>query len=156
MRFDRLNNWLTLFANLGVIAGLVFVGFEIRQNTLAMDRQIRIEFADNVHGQLAESDHLAPIVTKIMAAQENSTGLISDLSEEFDLTQEEAQRWWRHLFQVWLRDEADWLYDENAGCSSAAFRLQYRDQQLFFENMKQLLNPEFVVCVEYERSEGNA
>ncbi|MCH6550073.1 MAG: hypothetical protein IH812_09640 [Proteobacteria bacterium] len=30
---DRENQWLTLIANLGVIAGLVFLGFEIRQNT---------------------------------------------------------------------------------------------------------------------------
>ncbi len=30
---ERLNSWLTLLANLGVLAGLVFVGFEIRQNT---------------------------------------------------------------------------------------------------------------------------
>ncbi len=30
---DRLNWWLTLLANLGVLGGLVFVGFEIRQTT---------------------------------------------------------------------------------------------------------------------------
>ena len=30
---DRLNWWLTLLANVGVLGGLVFVGFEIRQNT---------------------------------------------------------------------------------------------------------------------------
>ena len=30
---ERLNSWLTLFANLGVLGGLVFVGLEIRQNT---------------------------------------------------------------------------------------------------------------------------
>jgi hypothetical protein len=30
---SKTNQWLTLVANLGVIAGLVFLGFEIRQNT---------------------------------------------------------------------------------------------------------------------------
>jgi hypothetical protein len=30
---ETLNWWLTLLANLGVLGGLVFVGFEIRQNT---------------------------------------------------------------------------------------------------------------------------
>lgn len=30
---EKTNQWLTLAANLGVIAGLVFLGFEIRQNT---------------------------------------------------------------------------------------------------------------------------
>jgi hypothetical protein len=30
---DRTNQWLTLAANIGVIAGLLFLGYEIRQNT---------------------------------------------------------------------------------------------------------------------------
>ena len=30
---DRLNWWLTVLANLGVLGGLVFVGLEVRQNT---------------------------------------------------------------------------------------------------------------------------
>jgi hypothetical protein len=30
---DRTNQWLTLAANLGVIAGLLFLAYEIRQNT---------------------------------------------------------------------------------------------------------------------------
>ncbi len=30
---DKTNQWLTFVANLGVIAGLVFLGYEIRQNT---------------------------------------------------------------------------------------------------------------------------
>ena len=36
---ERLNRWLTLLANLGVLGGLVFVGLEIRQNT----RQLRAD-----------------------------------------------------------------------------------------------------------------
>jgi hypothetical protein len=30
---DKVNQWLTLVANLGVIAGLVFLGYEVQQNT---------------------------------------------------------------------------------------------------------------------------
>lgn len=30
---DKINQWLTLVANLGVIAGLAFLAFEVRQNT---------------------------------------------------------------------------------------------------------------------------
>ena len=30
---DRLNWWLTILANVGMLGGIVFVGFEIRQNT---------------------------------------------------------------------------------------------------------------------------
>ena len=33
MTAENTNRWLTLAANLGVIVGIVFLGFEIRQNT---------------------------------------------------------------------------------------------------------------------------
>ena len=32
-KFERLNQWLTLLANLGVVAGLVFLTLEVRTNT---------------------------------------------------------------------------------------------------------------------------
>ena len=41
MSFKRLNQWLTLFANLGVLLGIIFLVIEINQNTEA----IRIESA---------------------------------------------------------------------------------------------------------------
>jgi len=37
MEIDRLNSWLTLLANVGVLAGIVFLAFEIRQNTTASE-----------------------------------------------------------------------------------------------------------------------
>ena len=36
MNLDRVNRWLTLGANIGVLAGIVFLGFEIRQNSEAL------------------------------------------------------------------------------------------------------------------------
>jgi hypothetical protein len=39
MNRDRLNWWLTLLANLGVLGGLVFVGLELNQNS----RQLRAD-----------------------------------------------------------------------------------------------------------------
>lgn len=38
---DKLNRWLTLLANVGVIAGIVFLGIEIRQNTEMVRSQTR-------------------------------------------------------------------------------------------------------------------
>ncbi len=32
---DRINKWLSLFTNLGVMAGLVFLAIELNQNTQA-------------------------------------------------------------------------------------------------------------------------
>ena len=38
---DRLNQWLTLFANIGVLVGIGFLAYEIRLNTQATHAQTR-------------------------------------------------------------------------------------------------------------------
>lgn len=38
---DRLNQWLTLFANIGVLVGIAFLAYEIRQNSGAIQSQTR-------------------------------------------------------------------------------------------------------------------
>ena len=47
---DRLNWWLTILANLGMLGGLVFVGFEIRQNT----SQLRADASHSVTASVNE------------------------------------------------------------------------------------------------------
>jgi hypothetical protein len=42
MNVDRLNQWLTLGANFGVVFGLVLVAFQFQQNTDAIRLQARI------------------------------------------------------------------------------------------------------------------
>ena len=50
MDTSRLNNWLTLAANIGVIAGIFFLAFEIRQSNrialVANETDIRKSYAD--------------------------------------------------------------------------------------------------------------
>jgi hypothetical protein len=46
----KLNWWLTLLANLGVLGGLVFVGFEIRQNT----SQLRADASHSITASVNE------------------------------------------------------------------------------------------------------
>ena len=41
MDSDRLNKWLTLAANIGVIAGIMFLAMELRQNSELMKAQSR-------------------------------------------------------------------------------------------------------------------
>ena len=47
---NRLNEWLTLAANIGVIAGLVFLGLEIQQNTT----QLRANTSYSINDALAK------------------------------------------------------------------------------------------------------
>ena len=47
---ERLNKWLSLISNIGVIAGVLFVGFEIQQNT----NQMQAEVAQGIMSALRE------------------------------------------------------------------------------------------------------
>ena len=65
MKSDRLNQWLSLAANFGVIAGLVLLFFELRQtNTAIIGATYQQRTEENVEWQkwLAESEYLMPSV----------------------------------------------------------------------------------------------
>ena len=67
MDSDRLNNWLTQLANIGVLVGLAVLIVEIRQNnelTLAQIEQSRSESLLQWRDERALNDHVAPIIAK--------------------------------------------------------------------------------------------
>jgi len=67
---DRLNQWLVLVANLGVVAGIVFLGFEIQQNSEAINAQTyqsRAEAAQEWSSMVADSEHFAPLLAELGA-----------------------------------------------------------------------------------------
>ena len=47
MNLDNLHKWLTLLANVGVVAGIFFLAFEIRQNEEMLDRQYELAVVDS-------------------------------------------------------------------------------------------------------------
>jgi len=50
MNSDRLNHWMTLGANIGVLAGIIFLILELQQNTVAT----RLEAASNFQNTFSE------------------------------------------------------------------------------------------------------
>jgi hypothetical protein len=48
MNLEKLNHWLTLLANIGVLAGIVFLAIEINQNTNIMKAQTRGSVTDSI------------------------------------------------------------------------------------------------------------
>ncbi len=49
MKTKKINSWVTLIANLGVVAGLVFVGLEVQQNTT----QTRADASNSINEALS-------------------------------------------------------------------------------------------------------
>jgi hypothetical protein len=86
---ERLNQWMTLVANIGVVAGIVFLGFEIQQTGDAINAQTyqtRAEGSRQQMMEIADSQLLAPLLSKV-AAQGGFHAVVAE-----DLTEEEKQR----------------------------------------------------------------
>jgi len=49
MNLESLNKWLTLSANIGVLAGIAFLGIELQQNTSMMRAQTRDSINQNTN-----------------------------------------------------------------------------------------------------------
>ena len=93
MNTENLNKWLTLSANLGVIAGIVFVAFELRQNSELMRAQIsmdRSSVARQEFYEIANNDYLLAIDVKLRSEVEDFP-LATGWSEL--LTAEERRRY---------------------------------------------------------------
>ncbi len=83
---------------IGVVATLIYLSIQIRQNTRSMDAgrtlalaqtyQMRGDALQNMQVRAADSEHVAPIIIKLVAA-----GYPEDISALDDLTTEERGRW---------------------------------------------------------------
>jgi hypothetical protein len=58
---DKLNQWLTLLANVGVLVGIIFLAIEIQQNThsLEMNRQIALADAYATRNNTVQASQVA-------------------------------------------------------------------------------------------------
>jgi len=92
MKLDKVNEWLTLTANLGVLVGILFLAVEIRQNTEMLETQInqsRAAQAMTEAQSIYNSDHLPALLVRVRSGA--------------DLTSEEAVRY-RSLFRAFNRN----------------------------------------------------
>ena len=151
---EKLNTWLTLMANFGVLIGIVFLALEIQQNNSLLERDITLSQQAVSNGQFINSEYLPAILNKINGAT-GSGGFDQDYIDEFDLTpEEEATRWARYINQIWRESEANWeaLGRSDEICRSMAVSLRRgRDHEIYWEARQEAYNPEFKSCVEGAR-----
>ena len=73
MDTDRLNRWLTLLANVAVVAGIIFLGFELRQNNELLQFEAgSIYFENRVWGanKTLENPEFARVIFKARSGEE--------------------------------------------------------------------------------------
>ena len=66
---DRINKWMTLVANFGVVAGIIFLGIEIQQNTNMMQAQSRSAITQNTMSVFAPDLETADIIVRGLAGE---------------------------------------------------------------------------------------
>ena len=81
MRPEKLNTWLTLIANFGVIAGLIFLGYEIRQNTT----QLRAEALYSINEAISTLNagvYSDPVMADIKVRGESDFSSLNNVERE--------------------------------------------------------------------------
>ena len=88
MDLDKLNRWLTLAANLGVVAGIVFLAIEIGQNQVLLEQSNRTLIRDQELAILSatqqEVEQFNSLRAQIYLNREMSELWLSGRSGEFD------------------------------------------------------------------------
>jgi hypothetical protein len=96
MELDRLNRWLTLGANIGVLAGIVFLVLEVQQNTAATHSATVQSITDSSRTSLSEfagNTNLAQV--RMKGDFENAS--LSELES----------------FQYWSLNRGYWIHFQN-------------------------------------------
>ena len=141
MSTDRLNRWLTLGANIGVIAGLVLVAYEIDQSAITLELAVSSDGVDNFQQAmevLVQDEDLARLIYKAETAYE---GL-----DEF-----EKWRVSKYLDGYFSMSEQDYLVLATLSGSDAAagFRDDWRENMSlpmyrdYWSKSEQRIGPEF-------------
>jgi hypothetical protein len=144
---DRVNSWLSLIANIGILAGLVLVAIELNQST----DQLRLELVFQTTQKLFEinqdllGDNPNPAIAKSITDPENLTYEEFMTADSFllNLLNEWEDRFFIH--EAGLISDRDWKrhIDENA-----SWTLGYRFAQTRWQSLKSVYEPEFARYVD--------
>ena len=146
MKIDNFNKWLTLIANLGVVAGLLFLGLELQQSSRITERELAISRADNVHGTFVNNEFLSEAVLKVSNVQ-GMPAIVEEYAETFQMSEIEAYRYWRYIFQLWEYEQAEWNYRGRPPEDCELELLGFLDHQIFFREMQGYLDNDFSSCI---------
>ena len=85
MKIERINNWLTLLGNAGIIISIIFLAYQIREAnrvSSAVAYQTRAQMGAEITWMLADSDHIGPIMQKVYGGAGPNIDAIDKLEPE--------------------------------------------------------------------------
>ena len=144
MDSDRLNRWLTLFANFAVVAGIVILAIEVRQNNTLLEAEARSNRTRNVQAfnDKMMDPALADLVVRARVPEE--------LSESELLRYGRLQRW---VFITWESEYLDYASGLTEDINIAGYANTFRwmpGLRREWESVKQRRTPEFVAFMDRE------
>ena len=151
MKFENLNRWLTLGANIGVVVGIVFLIVEINQNTVAT----RIAARDSAtQGHI---DYMALAVDQTVLAEAMAKAVADQELSYLDSYQLEVfhEIRFRHYQRVFYQYQNGVLSEREWAAYQSGIRQSFRDENAGWEVAKRTwaitnhkLSPNFVAYVE--------
>ena len=99
------SHWLSIFANLAVVGGIIFLGVEIRQNSKMMKAQIRSDLAQSVIAQIEIG--MRPEVAAAQIRQANGEDALPEDQYFLDLYVRALLRGWENSFYQYRMDLFD-------------------------------------------------
>jgi len=147
MKFEKINGWLTLVANFGVLIGIVLLIVELNQNQKMMKSQVRNEIATEIVDilyQIASNKELANIRRRGDAGDSLSV----DEYYRYDHIVTSFFRYWENVhfqYRNGLYDEGEFEYHMKAIMSAfqnnpGVQKLWCDTQDLFASEFKEDIN----------------
>jgi len=142
----NLVNWEAIGAigdfvsGVGVILTLGYLAVQVRSSTKALRGQAQREIGRNITAFVSREVLEAAVKVK---ERDGYDEISQALMNEYGLTPEQAEAYWRYLIQMWFGFQADFktgVLDEQL----LSVSLTRNDQRLFWEKMRFAFDPAFV------------
>jgi len=140
MNWDAIGAIGDFVGGVGVIVTLGYLAVQIRSSTKALRGQAQREIGRNITAFASREGLEAAVKVK---EKDGYDEVSQALMNEYGLTPEQAEAYWRYLLQMWFGFQADFrtgVLDEQL----LSVSLTRNDQQLFWENMQFAFDPAFI------------
>lgn len=146
----RLANWAEVVETGVILFSLVLLILEVRDNTRALKLQAYMDRAEAHVRPYFDVEDFDRVYAKIKAVDtEFPEAAILAFQDRYEMTQREALLWVRHMDDLWLNFEGDYLYgaDRETLASDLATYLSFPDQQMYYAAVYESFDPAFQAFV---------
>jgi hypothetical protein len=152
MRFDRVNQWLTLVANLGVVVGFFMVAFQLQQNTDAL--RLQADAVSSSATVAAESGFMGEDVAEAYAIAWQSPEQLSDAqmlkAGGYLITSLSSVQYTYQQYGRGLVSDDDW----DAARAFAVAQLNWPFGRAHWRSNQRWLEPGFVAAIDQALAES--